>query len=54
MTDNVWTLAPDDDYAALEAADTAAGEAWERINQAMLDGLYAQSPDVADNQEEEL
>ena len=29
-----------DDTDALEAADAAAGEMWERINQAALDGLY--------------
>lgn len=29
-----------DDTDALEVAETAAGEMWERINQAALDGLY--------------
>jgi hypothetical protein len=39
MTDDTDTL------EAAETAETAAGEMWERINQAALDGLYEEEVD---------
>lgn len=35
-----------DDTDTLEAAETAADEMWERINQAALDGLYEEDEDA--------